>query len=138
MQSPAGTALRFDGSNDYVTFGSVTPVGRHTIEAWIKPEILQRGAIAGHYAGPRQSCGLGMFIRMDESGLACFVVGQAGCRNFARVCASAPQREWSHLAGAFDGNMMKLYGERERSRCFKCGTRFGEPDPQGFESAVAF
>jgi uncharacterized protein (TIGR03437 family) len=108
-QTPAGAALRFDGSNDLVTFGTVSPVTTHTIEAWIKLDRpVTYGAVAGQIAGPGQACGLGMYLRTEASSI-CYVVDVNGCGNGASLCGPLQVGEWTHVAGSYDGSNMRLY-----------------------------
>jgi uncharacterized protein (TIGR03437 family) len=107
-QTPAGKALRFDGVNDLVTFGTVSPLPVHTIEAWIKPERESTGIFVGQIAGPTQACSLGMALRMNGSE-ACYVIDVAGCGAAPTLCQPVSMGAWTHLAGTYDGNTMRFY-----------------------------
>ena len=108
-QSSAGTALRFDGVNDLVTFGTVSPLSAHTIEAWVKPEQTATGIIVGQLAGPAQACSLGMYLGMGGDG-AGYVVDVAGCGSAPAIFGPVLLGVWTHLAGTYDGNsIMKFY-----------------------------
>jgi uncharacterized protein (TIGR03437 family) len=107
-QTPGGYALRFDGVNDLVTFGTVTRLSAHTIEVWVKPERAVTSTIAGHVAGPQQACSLGTSLGTTNEG-GCYTVDISGCGNGDRICSPIPLNVWTHLAGTYDGNVMRLF-----------------------------
>ncbi len=107
--SSAGFALRFDGRNDLVTFGRVSPIFENTIEAWVKPTSLDKFAfIVGHASGPREVCTFGSFLHNSDGSL-CYDVNPSGCSNHNSICTEAIAGVWVHLAGTFDGNVERLY-----------------------------
>lgn len=104
-----GSALRFDGSNDLVTCGTVAPLSQHTLEVWIKPTSSTGGVIVGHLAGPNQACTIGteLFGGADE---LCYNLSPAGCGTDNYIChQSDTLGVWTHMAGTFDGNTSRLY-----------------------------
>jgi len=116
-QSPStsfarGSALRFDG-NDLVTFGSVPPIGPHTLELWVKVDMASQSqqVFAGHNAGPSSSCGDGMWLGLDLNGLVSWVVDSThSCGPEPHISAGSPIiGSWTHLAGTYDGATSRFY-----------------------------
>src|SRR5688572_28291875 len=104
-----GFALSFDG-NDFVTFGRVSAISTHTIEAWIKPSLASGSqVIAGHVAGPELACSQGMYLGLS-GGEFIYVVDRSGCGSGSVVRTGSLQvGVWTHLAGSFDGSTMRFY-----------------------------
>jgi hypothetical protein len=104
-----GFALRFDGIDDMVTFGTVPKVFQHTIEAWVKPASANEGVIVGQIAGPRALCSFGMMLWGGGSTL-CYDLDPSGCNTANYICHESDTLGiWTHLAGTFDGNVGRLY-----------------------------
>ncbi len=104
-----GSALRFDGINDLVTFGTVTPLAEHTLEAWVKPTATTNGVIFGQISGPGQFCGFGTML--FGSGETLFYdVDPASC-NTAHFLdhTSNTLGLWTHIAGTFNDSTARLY-----------------------------
>jgi hypothetical protein len=106
----ANSALRFDGRDDIVIFGSMATPDTYTIEAWARPDgRLDRGAIVGISTGPESVCGFGMGLSIT-SGSPCHLVDELGCRNGLTLCAQQlPSTKWIHVAGTFDSGTVRLY-----------------------------
>ncbi|MCG8356302.1 MAG: Ig-like domain-containing protein [Kiloniellales bacterium] len=105
----AGTALSFDGTNDLVTFGRVTPLFRNTLEAWVKPASTSSGIIVGQLAGPGQGCTFGVALSGGGSRLV-YDVNPNGCGNSNVISHDADIQDlWTHVAGTFDGDTERLY-----------------------------
>lgn len=107
-----GQAFRLDGVDDYVTIPSspdLNPTSTTTLEAWIKPEIVddfQRG-IAGTWddiSGDDRTYML-WIARKPE-----FLLAHSG-NDYSRVTAPNPLQAgvWQHIAGTFDGTTIRLY-----------------------------
>jgi hypothetical protein len=106
----SGNALWFDG-NDLVTFGTVSSLGEHTIEAWVRPSAVGSpgGVIVGHIAGPGTWCGQGTMLTGDADNL-CFDLDPAGCGTNNFLCSEGDYLDtWVHVAGTFDGTTGRLY-----------------------------
>ena len=101
VKSGKGTALRFDGVDDYVDCGggpSLDITGPITIQAWIQP--------AGGAGGERGIAGKFLdSYGMTYRGWAVFSI--SGRRN--RVRGRVEDGAWTHLAATFDGMTLCLY-----------------------------
>ena len=123
-----GFALKFDGVNDLVTFGRVSPVAQHTVEAWVKPESANPGIVVGQAAGPGEACTFGFYLRADASELN-YVTGRRGCGNDDDNVGETTSvlGRWTHLAGTYDGS---------RSRLFVNGQLVSEIANPGFDAST--
>jgi hypothetical protein len=115
MPSSAGTALQFDGTNDYVTVPdslSLRITGPISVEAWIKRaaagvqhSIMEKYGCAG--AAPTVG---GYAFRVGVNDKLVFWMlddcntGSAGFGNTA-----LPADTWFHVAGTFDGSTIRIY-----------------------------
>lgn len=110
----AGTALSFDGVNDYVEVGDTTPLGPHTLELWTRADISFGGnVIVGQLSGPAQCCGYGTMLAGTEVGY-CYDLDPFGCSTNNYVCNTEDVHlEWVHLAGTWDGSTQRLYRNGE-------------------------
>jgi RHS repeat-associated protein len=116
--STAGGSLKFDGNDDFVQFGNITPLVEHTLEAWVRvndPTPAGRSSVStflGQLNGPGIACGQGTGLRVTRDGFAYYVVDPAGCGgvNSANLFSPTPIIDtWTHLAGTFDGSTARLY-----------------------------
>jgi len=103
VKSGKGYALRFDGVDDYVTFKdtpSLAITGPITVMVWIHPESLppRDAGIVGKHTEV-----LGLTYYKNGS---CYWYVSSGGNN---VSTPVNLGEWQHVAGSFDGKMMKLY-----------------------------
>jgi len=129
---PAGTALDFDGSNDYVTFGSAPGLGvsTFTIETWFKREgtgATTSTGTGGVTAVPLVTKGRGeadgsnldmnyfLGIRTTDNVLVADYEEGAGQTSaglnhpVAGVSAIPADGAWRHAAATFDGTTWRLY-----------------------------
>ena len=102
---PPGNALTFNGSNNYVEgTSSVLPLGNtaRTMEAWIKPGVVQNGTIFnwGGSGGVNTRSGI-LYI-----GGYLFFVGES---NDLQGTIALPVGKWSHVAATFDGATLNIY-----------------------------
>ena len=98
-----GHALRFDGTDDYVTCGagpSLDMRGAMTLEAWVYPEGRPKGEPG--ILGKQFSSFLITYYRKGN----CYWYVNDGA-NYCR--ADVAPSTWSHIVATFDGTMMKLY-----------------------------
>jgi len=107
----SGTALEFDGVNDYVTCTGIdTTMTAISIEAWVKHNQLTPGTIQRYVTVSPEVAG----IRYDNIGggynsLHFYVRGSSGSLYHLRCDSVLTTGEWMHIAGTYDGNVMKLY-----------------------------
>ena len=135
----AGTALAFDGTNDYVTFGPAPALGASTftLEAWVKRaaggDLMGTGggglgsttALPQAYPVLTKGCGegdgsnvdLNYWLGVTDAGAIAAdfesyaAVGSwpAG-QNFPVVGVSTiPVGEWHHIAATYDGRVWRLF-----------------------------
>jgi len=99
----AGGALKFDGVDDYVNCGrgaSLDIAGPLTLEVWIHP--LAKPSAEPGIAGKHLDIYALTYYRPTNS---FWYISSGG----NKCGASINVGEWSHLAGVFDGEMMRLY-----------------------------
>ena len=108
-------AYYFDGINDYLSFGAVSPLSDHSVSVWVKPEAqIQYATIVGHEGGPSEACGKGFVIRINTSLNPYYVLDPAGCGGVGGTVvldsdSSIEQDAWSHIVGTYDGDNALLY-----------------------------
>ena len=111
-QSPR-KALSFDGVNDYVsgTTGISTSLTAITIEAWVYNNTLPAGTIQRYVTiSPEVAV-----LRYDGSGLGgtnelhFYIKKSNGSIYSLRVDNVLTTGKWMHIAGTYDGTIMKLY-----------------------------
>ena len=101
-----GKALEFDGVDDWVgtrKSASLDNTEAFTVEAWIKPDVADANQVS-----------LGNAVDNFEfdvrNGLSLYVRDQVGWGSPAQSGAgTVPAGVWSHVAGIFDGNEIKVY-----------------------------
>ena len=113
----SGSALRFDGTNDHVSFGNTTGLFTHTWEAWAKvtdPAPAPGSSVStivGQLPGGG-TCGRGTVLRVLSSGRVHYHVDPAGCGGTGSASAFSPLSivgGWTHVAGTYDGTTARLY-----------------------------
>jgi len=108
-----GSALQFDGVDDYVDFGtdsSLSMTRAITMETWVfptinvtfRPRIIRFGVSESNNQGSHLAFGGGTGNDSFE-----FYVGNGSVRKYARSLQTL--NSWSHIIGTFDGNNVKLY-----------------------------
>ncbi len=105
------THLNFDGVNDEVDLGTslnsiLDPINTITVEAWVRPETnTGLGAIIGNYENSVNSM---QFLLRRENANYAFWTNDGG--GYKRVLAGAVIiNTWTHVAGVWDGNEMRIY-----------------------------
>jgi hypothetical protein len=108
----SGTALQFDGVNDYVNITTISEIRNAiTIEAWIKPDnlaeddaIIMKPHISD--ATPKSM----YFLGIGKSNALRFSIATNNNRYFVDSAANSLQAGvWQHVAGVYDGLQMKVY-----------------------------
>ncbi|MCB0053987.1 MAG: hypothetical protein KDE24_31070, partial [Caldilinea sp.] len=133
-----GAALRFDGANDYVTFGPNLNAATFTLEAWIKREAGGATMTTGTdgldgsggrpLAYPVLTKGMGQgetpaninmnyFLGVTSTGVvgADFEDAATGGNHPAWGSTTIAVGEWHHIAATYNGSCWELYldGSRE-------------------------
>ena len=113
VKGTVGTALQFDGKDDYVDCGagpSLNVEKAATVVLWFKPEALQGGLVT-------RSTGMGWtdqrlviafltYFTRKLSLLGCLASGKTYWRGDLPL---PPTKGWSHLAMTFDARNVKVY-----------------------------
>jgi len=117
---PKGSALRFDGMDDYVEVASSALLegisSELTVEAWIRPDefisgdccmtivrkLLQTGDSGGF---------LLRLIRIDGELFVNFgvTIGFNNLVQFEDTTTPIPVGSWTHVAGTYDGSALRIY-----------------------------
>jgi len=101
-----GTALRFDGVDDYVDCGSTASLDitrQVSLEAWVCPEKPSLGEPI--------IVGKGIYsYALTWSGTSLMFYISAG---HWKCNTELPMGKWSHVVGTYDGNRMRLYVDGE-------------------------
>ena len=97
------TALQFDGSQNYVTFGTpitISDASPYTVEAWINPSVLASsyGLILGATAfGDAQ-----LYFDTSVNAVIANTSGVGG--GITSAPSSVPAGQWTHIAVTWDGS----------------------------------
>ncbi len=108
-----GSAIRFDGSNDYVSVNhnSVLSLGDNmTLEAWIKPDsvsiddqlFLHKGS-TGDWSARAYS------LVLDQDEIYVSYLNGSGWQSFATSTANIAANTWSHIVYTRDGTTERIY-----------------------------
>ena len=105
LRGKAGTALRFDGVDDYVDFGPAPGLkfkNSVTVTAWVYPEIVPKSPalIVG-----RRMNSFGLFQHTMTAHCIWYAVGHPKPYGSGLM----ERRRWNHVAGTFDGKVLKIY-----------------------------
>jgi len=104
VEDGIGTALKFDGVDDYVECGGAgsLDIGREiTLEAWVYPIKVASGVGEPLIVGK----GLYSYALAYNPGQIWFYISDGGWHCVAEI----PTRKWTHVVGTYDGKKMKLY-----------------------------
>jgi hypothetical protein len=106
VPTPTNNALAFDGSDDYVSLPTSTPVpvgnSTYTIEAWIKPTSMGVYGIVGW--GTYGTTNQVNALRLSPTGIINYWWG-------ADLVVNTPDLsgQWHHVAATFDGTTRTIY-----------------------------
>jgi hypothetical protein len=101
-------ALRFDGSNDYITAGNTMPYTNIvTVAAWVKPASLavDRQIVSKGYDGVRTQWELKTTSAGGQVSFRHWAPGEVGVQSTHSLAAGV----WTHLAGTYDGTTWRIY-----------------------------
>jgi len=123
-----GTALQFDGVDDYVDCGNnpdvTSIIGDLTLEAWVKPgDCTDSGVISTHY-GKNDFTRPYTLAVWSSNERPSIIFGTGTGWVLSTSPNSLTQNVWHHLVGTISGNDIKLYvdGILEAKNIFS-GTR---------------
>jgi hypothetical protein len=107
------TAVKFDGSNDYVTFGDVydfTGTSSFSLEAWVKPAAAATAnfpMIISKYG----TSGWNLYMENNAQPNADAVTLErlASGSDYASTATSLQPGTWYHVVATYDGSRMRIY-----------------------------
>jgi len=112
-----GAALKFDGTDDYVTTGTAITnallgSNKITVEAWVNPGNLTGiGTIVGNYNAPTNNSQMQFLLRRNGSNYE-YYIGNGIGGSFSAVNSApgtATANVWQHVSGTWDGAVAKVY-----------------------------
>jgi hypothetical protein len=106
-----GTALNFDGTNDYVDCGNASSlnVSKITIEAWINADTWNANSYGGTIVSKDNTNGFGYSLRCGNNGMLSFVIGVSGGWHELLSGAVMQTGRWNYVVGVYDGSNMSIY-----------------------------
>lgn len=114
-----GNALKFNGINNWVTVNdsdSLDLSAGMTLEAWIKPTLIQRSSILTKelIVGGRVF-GMNSY---DDADLPSSIINDGIAERVVAGNTQLPINTWTHLASTYDGSIQRLYinGQLAKSR----------------------
>lgn len=116
-QVGAGTALDFDGNNDWVdcSGGKVSaaslglPTQDLTVEAWVNPRNYQQWNAIVSFLQDNGNTEGGWDLELRDNGKFAFTLAADGTLTYLETANSFNTNEWYHIAGVYDGTTMKIY-----------------------------
>lgn len=104
VEDGIGTALKFDGVDDYVDCGATETLEikkQISLEAWVYPIEPSSGA------GEPLILGKGIYAYglVYNPGTIWFYISSGGWHCVSEI----PTKEWTHVVGTYDGKKMRLY-----------------------------
>jgi hypothetical protein len=113
-QGRFGSALTFDGVNDWVTVADANDLDfttGFTLEAWVYPTTLGNGSWRTVFMKERSGGEVYNLYAHATSVPAAYVVraAQQGTPLDARPTAQLPLNTWSHLTATYDGTTLRFY-----------------------------
>jgi hypothetical protein len=107
-------ALNFDGLNDVVSVphdASLSGFGNTvTVEAWIRPEkVTGRQGIVGKWNDLGSNNRRSVLLWASNDDVQFYVSGNGSNFPSALATNALTVGEWTHVAGTFDGNIIKVY-----------------------------
>ncbi|MFZ2190463.1 MAG: LamG-like jellyroll fold domain-containing protein [Candidatus Magasanikiibacteriota bacterium] len=106
-----GTALQFDGQNDYLLLYDsqyTKPADKLTLEAWIKPEPNFSSANSLYQSIISKSTIFELDIT-DVGAIRAGITNIDGTRVAFDTQNSIKMSQWNHVAMTYDGNMIRVY-----------------------------
>ncbi|MCX6304051.1 MAG: T9SS type A sorting domain-containing protein [Bacteroidetes bacterium] len=131
-QNLAGTALDFDGINDYVNCGNANGLNiidkNITIEAWINADSWNANYWGGTIVGKESTDPKGYVLRCGNNGSLSFLIGASGDWREVVTAPFMSTGVWYHVAATYDG-MIHIYINGELIKQQNFGS-FIETSPQ--------
>jgi hypothetical protein len=124
VEGQAGEAARFTMANQFLQCAdtaSLNPVDGLTLAAWIRADEWHQDFAQGSLLSKDdwdQRTTRGFVLRGGGNGKVDFTVGGSGWHG-ASITAGLATAQWHHLAGTYDGRLLRLYldgSEEARSR----------------------
>ncbi|AKD02127.1 LamG-like jellyroll fold domain-containing protein [Pontibacter korlensis] len=108
--NPMGTAMRFDGVNDYLLVGDKAPLKMTesvTVEAWIYPTGNGSNATSGGIIASKE--GEYWVARYPDGSVGWALANTSPGWKAIKSTAKAPLYTWSHVAVAYGGGYVRTY-----------------------------
>ena len=104
-----GTALEFDGSDDYISVPSAASfnTAEFTVDFWIKPDPLTEPCIIIGLCGSQQTNWLISCQIFGQDKIITFDIN--GSSGSSQIDLSWQDTLWHHVAATYDGSSMKLF-----------------------------
>lgn len=114
VMGQVANALDFDGVDDKVDCGNDTSIqitGKYiTLEAWIYPTAWKTNAYDGNVINKEyNTSNYGFMLRCGAGGKLNFAIGDGSWHEITTANPVLSLNTWQHIAGTYDGAMMRLY-----------------------------
>ncbi len=109
-------ALSFDGSDDYVevpTSANLDITDAITLEAWVNPQTVgawKRVIVKGEDITPSDLRTWAYILGLSQGGGVYFALFAGNSQTYINgAVTKIPTNTWTHIAGTWDGGMMRIY-----------------------------
>ncbi len=104
-----GTALRFDGVDDYVEVGnsaSLNPAAELSLAVWVNASSFSSTQLLVSKYG---AGGIQYFMRIQSGGRVRFGLNAGGMVTDVNTNTALSANTWHHVAATYDGTQMRVY-----------------------------
>ncbi len=131
-EGDSGSALAFDGADDYVELGDLDLPGQIWVEAWVKVYGATgdwQKIVSKWDPGAEGNYQLGLTPDLRPF----FEVGISGSGTGAISDASLSTNAWHHLSGSYDGSLIRLYVDGSLAAAYAIS---GPPDQNDLPTTI--
>ena len=126
----AQNALLFDGSNDQINCGTDSALamdgGELTLEAWINASSWRTQVYEGNIICKEENTSnLGYMLRAGDGGRLNFTIGNGSWYELITSSSVMKTNQWYHVAGTYDGKVIRLYLDGKMIDSLIAGTQLG-------------
>ncbi len=123
-------ALLFDGSNDQINCGTDSSLamdgGEITIETWINASSWRTQVYEGNIICKEENTSnLGYMLRAGDGGRLNFTIGNGSWYELITSSSVMKTNQWYHVAGTYDGKVLRLYLNGKMIDSLIAGTQLG-------------